>query len=98
MMLTTRSSGAPVSDAAGCPRRCAPRRPLNVRPHTTLLQLCPRFALHRFRLPTQDNWFECGEKASSTASGYGTSTLSRIRSSNKWEQQMQQMNKWGQHD
>lgn len=24
-----RSSGAPVSDAAGCPRRYAPRRPLN---------------------------------------------------------------------
>ncbi len=28
-LLTLRSSGAPVSDAAGCPRRCAPRRPLN---------------------------------------------------------------------
>jgi hypothetical protein len=27
--LTPRSSGAPVSVAAGCPRRCAPRRPLN---------------------------------------------------------------------
>ena len=27
--LTVRSSGAPISNAAGCPRRCAPRRPLN---------------------------------------------------------------------
>jgi hypothetical protein len=27
---TTRSSGAPVSGAAGCPRRFAPQRPVNV--------------------------------------------------------------------
>jgi hypothetical protein len=29
MSLTPRSSGAPVSNAAGCPRRCTPRHPLN---------------------------------------------------------------------
>jgi hypothetical protein len=41
--ITIRSSGAPVSVAAGFPRRYAPRRPLNaiVRPHDGTLRDCP---------------------------------------------------------